>query len=129
MRWLFSRLWSVCVGILMISLSLLVQLPIFMMLSAIVVPLILPNVNLWTAILAFFVTFNGVSCFEYFIRRRVATLGGGVHKLAGVVQPRSSHLPMVLFLVPRGIDRIVTGRELTGKPPAEPILMRSQRPG
>jgi hypothetical protein len=129
MRWLLFRLWSAVVGIIMISLSLLVQLPIFMMLSAILVPLVLPNANLWAGILAFFVLFNGVCFFEYFRKRRVATLGGAVHKLAGLVQPRSSHLLMVLFLVPRGIDRIVTGRELTGKPPAEPIMMRRRTQG
>ena len=33
---------------------------------------------------------------------------------------------MVFFLVPRGIDRIVMGRELTGNPPAEPIMMRAR---
>ena len=77
MRWLLFRLWSVVRRHLMISLSLLVQLPIFMMLSAILVPLVLPNVNLWAGILAFFVLFNGVSCYEYFRKRRVATLGGG----------------------------------------------------
>ncbi len=129
MRWLLFRLWSVVVGLIMISLSLLVQLPIFMMLSAILVPLVLPNANLWYGILAFFILFNGVCFYEYFRKRRVATLGGAVHKLAGVIQPRSSHLVMVLFLVPRGIDRIVMGRELTGKQPAEPILMRTQKHG
>jgi hypothetical protein len=129
MRTLLWRVWSVCVGIVMISLSLLVQLPIFMILGSIVVPLVLPKVNPWTSILALFVIFNGVSCYEYFFKRRVATLGGAVHKLAGVVQPRSSHLPMVFFLVPRGIDRIVMGRELTGRRPAEPIMMRSHKPG
>jgi hypothetical protein len=113
----------------MISLSLLVQLPIFMILGSIVVPFVLPSLNPWTSILALFVIFNGVSCYEYFRKRRVVTLGGAVHKLSGLVQPRFSHLSMVFFLVPRGIDRTITGRELTRKRAAEPILIRSQKPG
>ena len=32
--------------------------------------------------------------------------------LIGMVKPDSSHVSMAFFLVPRGIDRILTGREL-----------------
>lgn len=48
-------------------------------------------------ILCYALLFNSVSCFEYF-RRRVANVGIG----------DASHF----FLLPRGIDRLLTGRDV-----------------
>jgi hypothetical protein len=42
-------------------------------------------------------------------------LGGRIDQLKGLVRPDSGHVSMAFFLVPRGIDRIVTGRELTSR--------------
>jgi hypothetical protein len=112
---LLSRLWGVVVGIVMIALSLLVQLPLVMMFTAIVIPHVLPKADLWVSILVLMVLINSISCYEYFRKRRVVTLGRStVHKLAGVIRPRTSHAVMAFFLVPRGIDRIITGRENMG---------------
>jgi hypothetical protein len=48
-------------------------------------------------------------------RDRVVMLGGRIDQLKGLVRPDSGHVSMAFFLVPRGIDRIVTGRELTSR--------------
>jgi hypothetical protein len=114
MRTLFWRLWSVFVGFVMIILSLLAQLAIFLPLASILTPLVLPKVNVWYAILALYVLVNSVSCYEYFCKRRVVVMRSKVHQLSALVRPRTSHAVMAFFLVPRGIDRIVTGREFTG---------------
>jgi len=74
----------------------------------------LPSLDGRISMLALLVLFNGVSCCEYFRKRRVVTLRGSVDKLAGVVKPGSSDYSMAFFLVPRGVDRINTGRELSG---------------
>ncbi len=98
----------------MIVLSLLAQLAIFLPLASILTPLVLPEVNPWYGVLALYVLVNSVSCYEYFRKRRVVAMRSTVHKLAGLVRPTTSHAVMAFFLVPRGIDRIVTGREFTG---------------
>jgi hypothetical protein len=111
---LLSRLWGIVIGIMMIALSLLAQLLIFMVIGTILTAAFLRSLDPWIAIFGLLVLFNGVACYEYFRRRRVATLGGSVHKLAGLVRRDSGHYAMVIFLVLRGIDRIITGRELKG---------------
>jgi hypothetical protein len=110
---MLSRLWSIVVGLVMIALSLFLQLLIFLIIGLITIPMFLPRLNPFVAIVGLLLVFNGVSCFEYFWRRRVVGLGNTIHRLEGMVKPDSSHVSMALFLVPRGIDRIITGRELT----------------
>ena len=110
---LLRRIWGVGVGLVMIAASLLLQLLLFLVL-AVGLSLQLPGLDLRLPVVALLVLFNGVACFEYFRRGRVVGLRGTVHKLAGLVQPESSHVSMAIFLVPRGIDRILTGRERTG---------------
>jgi hypothetical protein len=114
MRALLLRFWSVVVGIVMIAISLVLQLLIFIILGAVTIPMVFPNLDPRISVLSLLVLFNGVSCYEYFRKRRVVTLGNTVHKLAGLVKPDSSHTSMAFFLVPRGIDRIITGREFMG---------------
>ena len=114
MLFLLTRLWSIVVGLIMIAISLVLQLLIFMILGLITIPMALPNLDPRISILGLLVLFNGVSCYEYFRKRRVVTLGNTVHKLAGLVKPDSSHASMAFFLVPRGLDRIITGREFLG---------------
>ncbi len=114
MRTLLWRLWGIFVGAVMIVLSLLAQLVIFLPLASILTPLVLPAVNPWYGVLALYVLVNSVSCYEYFRKRRVVAMRSTVHKLAGLVRPTTSHAVMAFFLVPRGIDRILTGREFTG---------------
>jgi hypothetical protein len=112
---LLKRLWGILVGVVMIALSLLIQFLLFIIIAVIVVPLVLPRVDPWISVLALMILINSVSCYEYFRKRRVVTLGSStVHKLAGVVRPTSGHAVMAFFLVPRGIDRIIRGREFTG---------------
>ena len=107
MRALLSRLWGIVIGVMMIALSLLAQLLIFMVIGTILTAAFLPRLDPWIAIFGLLALFNAVACYEYFRRRRVATLGGTVHKLAGLIRPNSGHTSMVIFLVPRGIDRII----------------------
>jgi hypothetical protein len=114
MRTLFWRLWSVFVGTLMIVLSLLAQLAIFLPLASILTPLVFPKINPWYGVLALYVLVNCVSCYEYFRKRRVVVMRSKVLQLSALVRPRTSHAVMAFFLVPRGIDRIITGREFTG---------------
>ena len=110
---LLSKVWSVVVGVFMIVLSLFVQLNLFIIPCVAIIPSFLPSLDPRVSMPGLLILFNMVSCYEYFCKRRVVTLGGAVNKLAGLVKPDSGHLSMVFFLVPRGIDRIITGRELT----------------
>ncbi len=114
MRAILSRVWSVIVGTFMIAVSLVFQLLLLVIPCLITIPIVLPNLDPRISVLGLLALFNGVSCYEYFRKRRVVTLGNTVHKLAGLVKPDSSHGSMAVFLVPRGIDRIMTGREFTG---------------
>ncbi len=50
----------------MIAAGLLTWLLIFMVIGAIVIPMVLPRVEPWYSILALFIVFNGISCYEYF---------------------------------------------------------------
>ena len=114
MLYLLGRVWSAGVGLVMIAASLILQLLLFVLLAVAAIRPVLPDLDPRIAVAALLVLFNGVACFEYFRRRRVVGLGNAVHKLAGLVRPDSSHASMAIFLVPRGIDRIVTGRERAG---------------
>ena len=63
-----------------------------------------------------FLLFNGISIYEYFVKKRVAKLGSGsvrevIDGLRAVVAADSQHLSMIIFLLPRGIDRILNGKE------------------
>ena len=108
------RLWGVVVGIVMIALSLVTQLLIFLIIAGIAIPMALPQLNPGISLAALLVLFNGVSCYEYFRLRRVVTVRDTVGKLAGLVRPNAESASMAFFLVPRGIDRILTGREYAG---------------
>ena len=114
MRYLLFRLWSALVGVIMIVLSLFLQLLLFLIFGVITIPMFLPQLNPLISLAGLFILFNGVSCYEYFRKRRVVILGNSVHKLAGLVTPDSSHASMAFYLVPRGLDRIFTGTEYTG---------------
>ena len=46
-----------------------------MMFTAIVIPHVLPKADLWLSILVLMVLINSISCYEYFRKRRVVTLG------------------------------------------------------
>src|SRR4051794_6817803 len=92
-----QRLWSVVVGLIMISLSLFLQLLIFMIIGGITIPMLLPTLNPRISVLALLILFNGVSCYEYFRRRKVVVLGNAVQKLKGLVKPDSGHVSMAFF--------------------------------
>ena len=112
------------VGSVMILLSLGVQLffyvflsfPAYALLDAFHLPKEGPAIQ-WTIIGFYAAVFNGIACFEYFRRRRQATLGTtslrkNIHAFKAVASPDSKHIAWALFLGPRGIDRIAFGREL-----------------
>jgi cellulose synthase/poly-beta-1,6-N-acetylglucosamine synthase-like glycosyltransferase len=114
MRYFLFRFWSAIIGIFMIALSLFLQILLFLIIGIITIPMFLPQLNPLISFAALLILFNGVSCYEYFRKRRVVTLGNPVHKLAGMVTPDSSHVSMAFYLVPRGLDRVFTGTEFTG---------------
>ena len=118
-----KRLWDVIVGAVMITLSLIVQLFLHF-------PLAVSMVALWypyeipeeaedlvpKIVVGLALVFNGIACFEYFRRKRQATLGGrglrpGVHALKAIAAPDSGHISWAIFLVPRGLDRVLFGKE------------------
>lgn len=105
------RLLSVVAGLVMIVLSLIVQLLIFTILGLITVPMVLPGLDPRASVLALLFLYNGASCYEYFRRRKVVGLRGRLHALEGLVMPGAGHVSMAIFLVPRGVERIATGRE------------------
>jgi hypothetical protein len=109
---LLRRLWSVIIGLVMISLSLIFQLLFIMLIAGIAVPEVLPQLDPRITFVVLFVLFNGVSLCEYFRRRRVVTFRNPDRTLGN---PDSWHTSMAIFLLPRGIDRIINGRELTGE--------------
>lgn len=113
-RYLLFRLWSALLGIIMIALSLFLQSLLFLIIGLITIPMFLPQLNPLISFAGLFILFNGISCYEYYRKRRVVTLRNSVHKLAGMVMPDSSHASMALYLVPRGVDLIFTGTEYTG---------------
>ncbi|MBN2310844.1 MAG: hypothetical protein JXR94_17855 [Candidatus Hydrogenedentes bacterium] len=118
-----KRIWDVIVGMVMIVLSLAVQsifyvfllFPAFAILEALQMDYDSPALQ-WVLLGSYAVLFNGIACFEYFRRRRQATLGGaglspGVHAFKAVAIPDSGHIAWAIFLVPRGLDRILFGKE------------------
>lgn len=114
MRYLIFRLWSALIGAIMITLSLVLQMLLFVIISSITIPMFLPQLSPIVSFVGLLLLFNSVSCYEYFRKRRVVTLGNSIHKLAGLVQPDSRRASMAFYLVPRGLDRIFTGTEFTG---------------
>ena len=118
-----KRMWDVMIGSMMILLSLAVQLLFYVFLSfpayAVLEAFHLPTegpVIQWAIIGFYAVVFNGIACFEYFRRRKLATLGTAtvrksIHAFKAVASPDSKHIAWSIFLVPRGIDRIAFGRE------------------
>lgn len=113
-RVVFWRIWSALVGLLMIALSLIMQMLVFLIIGMFTVPQFLPQLDPRITILALLLLFNGVSCFEYFRKKRVVKLESTVQALGVIAGANSAHASMAVFLVPRGIDRILTGRELGG---------------
>lgn len=124
---LIGRVWDVCVGLVMIALSACVQFIFLNMLMFVVYAIMNPYETSelasnpyfhWGCVALFALLFNGIACFEYFRRQRMAQLGGpgmraGIHALKAVAKPDSGHIAWSIFLVPRGIDRIVFGKELS----------------
>jgi hypothetical protein len=114
MLFLLRRLWDIVVGSSMIVLSLFFQLLLLLIICTITIPMFFPSLSPIVSLPALLILFNGISCYEYFRRRRVVTLNNTIHKFKGLVRPDSRHAAMAIFLVPRGIDRILTGSEFTG---------------
>jgi hypothetical protein len=96
----------------MISLSLVFQMLFLFLIAGIAVPEVLPQLDPRITFVALFVLFNGASFYEYFRRRRVVTFRRTDRTIGN---PDSWHTSMAIFLLPRGIDRIINGRELTGE--------------
>ncbi|MCE9547750.1 MAG: hypothetical protein K8T25_19945 [Planctomycetia bacterium] len=118
--WIIRRLWDTFVGLLMIALSLLLQLLLFMLFSMSVVPMLAKwcgasdrvcDLAELIAFYSLFVLFNGVSCFEYFRRRKVATLYDSQGRLQTAHVGDVAQVSMAIFLVPRGLQRIFAGSE------------------
>lgn len=99
-----KRLWDVFVGALVIVLSLVFQ---FLIYALLLIPYFgilslcglkaegVLDSRIFMLVLAVLV--NGISCFEYFRRRRAnVSLGSDAS---------------IIFLFPRGLDRIICGRE------------------
>ena len=111
MRFL-PRFWSVLVGLLMVAVSLSLQFCVFLILSGVVIPMLLTKLDPRMSFIGLLLLFNGVSCLENFRQRKCVGLGNWVHKLQGFATTDSRHISMGIFLLPRGLDRIFTGREL-----------------
>jgi hypothetical protein len=118
-----KRVWDFLVGSVMIALSLAVQMFLYC-------PLAFGMIGLWhpyevpegaddlapMIVVGLALVFNGIACFEYFRRKRQATLGGrglrpGIHAFKAITSPDSGHIAWAIFLVPRGLDRILFGKE------------------
>ncbi len=97
----------------MIALSLFLQSLIFLLIAGICIPQLLPKLDARISFLSLVFLFNSVSCYEYFRKRKVVILKSKIEALSVIHMPSSEHVSMAFFLIPRGIDCILTGRELT----------------
>jgi len=132
----FRRVWDMIVGLIMILCSLVAQL-----LFCIVLTMGVWGIAIFAAgnrlgergqavltVVVFFASLlilNAVLLYEYFVRRRVRKLGSReigetVDAATAIAGAGSGHISMVLFLLPRGIDRIIHGRELRSAATARP---------
>jgi len=60
------------------------------------------------------VAFNAIAFYEYFRKRRMASITrSGVHGLEAIVEPDSAHVAGILFMIPRAVDVILRGKDLT----------------
>jgi hypothetical protein len=120
-----TRTWDVVAGLALISISLLVQAMFCLVLSMCILGVLegvfgyKTDKGAWLLVLllpGLFLLFNGISLYEYFVKRRVKrlgtpSLGSGVDALKATVAADSGHVSMIMFLLPRGIDRIISGKE------------------
>lgn len=127
MNFYLKRTWDVVISLFAIALSFILQFIFFGMLSMGAAGISevsgLSTIKEFPAgkcIIFFFVLFNGLACWEYFRKRRHASVIDGESQIVRLaVGPDSGHLTGAIFLVPRGIDRIFTGTELTMQKPEE----------
>lgn len=124
------RLWrrgvDVLVGVLMVVLSLLVQWVAYALASMILLGaagalgLEISDKTgqwlYWLLIVSFLVLVNGLACYEYFRLKRTVSLGTpgmrpGIHAAKAMVSPDSKHAAGFIFLVPRGLDQALWGRD------------------
>lgn len=75
----------------------------------------------WVILIGLVLIFNGIAFWEYFRRRRMAHMGRPVRAVAdAVVGVSSTTVAHIIFLIPRAIDRIFTGRERLIETPKNP---------
>ena len=122
-----NKLLDILVGFTMIFLSLFCQLIVFTPMSFIPfaildvfdIPADGPEVQI-IIYLSYALLFNGIACYTYFKKKTVVTLGTpglrpAIHAFKAIAAPDSAHISFVIYLVPRGIDRIFYGKEYIGE--------------
>lgn len=66
----------------------------------------------WLLIVFFVLLVNGLACYEYFrLKRTVSLAASGVHAAKAMVSPDSKQVAGFIFLVPRGLDQAIWGRD------------------
>ena len=118
---LLQRILDTIVSLVAIVLSLGFQAIFFLLLTWGVIGLlevcgikIKGELACWLIAGGLIVTFNAIAFYEYFVKRRMASITrSGVHALEGAVGGDSAHAAGILFMIPRAVDTIIRGRDLT----------------
>jgi membrane protein implicated in regulation of membrane protease activity len=115
---IIRRLWNVVLGLLMVALSLLAQclFGFFFLMACAGIAKWIGVPNAWDGVVLGIAAFaviavNLLSFYEYFVRRRSFRSHGPEGQLLVAKPTGPQGILIAIFLMPRGIDRIVFGRE------------------